>query len=90
MAARAVLPLLLLGLLGSRWDGQPIVVETLESAVYFTGDTSLLREVVNRVIPADLLEGTMTHGSSEPKLIGWPTFFVLSGLANTSFRLRPR
>ncbi len=67
MAARAVLLLLLLGLLGSRWDGQPIVVDTLESTVYLTGDTSLLIDAVRGVIPADLLGSTVIYGSSETK-----------------------
>ncbi len=53
MAVRAVLLLLLVGLLGSRWDGQPIVAKTLQSTVHFTGDTSLVIEVVRGVIPED-------------------------------------
>ncbi len=67
MAARAVLLLLLVGLLGSRWDGQPIVAKTLQSTVHFTGDTSLVVEVVRGVIPEDLLGRTMIYGSTETK-----------------------
>ncbi len=65
MAVRAVLLLLLIGLLGSRWDGRPIVAKTLQSTAYFTGDTSLVVEVVRGVIPEDLLGKTMIYGSSE-------------------------
>ncbi|MCZ6475195.1 MAG: hypothetical protein O6700_02620 [Gammaproteobacteria bacterium] len=67
MAARAVLLILLIGLAGSRWDGQPIVAKTLASTVHFTGDTSLIVEVVRGVIPADLLGRTMIYGSPETK-----------------------
>ncbi len=65
MAVRAALLLLLIGLLGSRWDGRPIVAKTLQSTAYFTGDTSLVVEVVRGVIPEDLLGRTMIYGSSE-------------------------
>ncbi len=67
MAVRAVLLLLLVGLLGSRWDGQPIVAKTLQSTPYFTGDTSLVVEVVRGVIPEDLLGRTMIYGSPATK-----------------------
>ena len=70
MAVRAVLLLLLIGLLGSRWDGQPIVAKTLQSTVHFTGDTSLVVEVVRGVIPEDLLGKTMIYGSAETKDYG--------------------
>ncbi len=70
MAVRAVLLLLLVGLLGSRWDGRPIVAKTLQSTAYFTGDTSLVVEVVRGVIPEDLLGKTMIYGSAETKDYG--------------------
>jgi hypothetical protein len=67
MTVRVMLLLLLVGLLGSRWDGQPIVAKTLESTVHFTGDTSLVVEVVRGVHPEDLLGRTMIYGSPGAK-----------------------
>ncbi len=43
------------------------MAKTLESTVYFTGDTSLVVKVVRGVIPEDLLGRTMIYGSPETK-----------------------
>lgn len=67
MARRVALILLMIGLLGSRWDSQPIVAKTLETKVYHTGDAALVVEVVRGVLPEDLLGRTMIYGPPEMK-----------------------
>jgi len=58
---RLMLLAVLLGLMGSRWDGRPIVAKTLESKVYSTGDAVLVVEVAEGVLPEDLLGKTMIY-----------------------------
>ncbi len=61
MLRRVVLLTLLIGLMGSRWDGRPIVVKTLESKAYSTGDAVLVVEVAAGILPDDLLGKTMFY-----------------------------
>ena len=65
MFSRFTFLLLLIGLLGSRWDGQPIVAKTIETKLYHTGDATLVVEVARGVLPEDLLGKTMIYGSSK-------------------------
>ena len=52
---------LLFGLMGSRWDGRPIVCKTLESKSYSTGDAVLVVDVAEGIFPEDLLGKTMLY-----------------------------
>ena len=65
MISRIVLLLLLVGLLGSRWDGKPIVAKTIETKLYHTGDATLVVDVARGVLPEDLLGRTMLYGSAD-------------------------
>jgi hypothetical protein len=67
MVLRIALLALLIGLLGSRWDGQPIVAKTIETKLYYTGDATLVVEVARGVLPEDLLGKTMIYGPPEMK-----------------------
>ena len=58
---RLLLLAVLFGLLGSRWDGRPIVARTLESKLYSTGDAVLVVEVAEGVFAEDLLGKTMFY-----------------------------
>ena len=51
----------LLGLLGSKWDDRPIVARTLESTPYSESDAILVVEVVDGVLPEDLLGKRMLY-----------------------------
>ena len=58
---RVLFIVLLLGLMGTRWDGRPIVCKTLESKSYSTGDAVLVVDVAEGVFPEDLLGKTMLY-----------------------------
>lgn len=58
---RLLLLTVLVGLLGSKWEGRPIVARTLESTAYSDTDAMLLVEVVDGVLPEDLLGKTMFY-----------------------------
>ena len=58
---RLLLLTVLVGLLGSKWEGRPIVARTLESTPYSETDAILLVEVVDGVLPEDLLGKTMFY-----------------------------
>jgi hypothetical protein len=58
---RLILFAALFGLLGSQWDGRPIVARTLESTLYSANDAMLVVEVVEGVVPEDLLGKTMFY-----------------------------
>jgi len=59
MAARTILLLLTIGLMASRWDGQPVVAKTIESEIQISGNASLVIDVVKGVRPEDLLGRTL-------------------------------
>ena len=62
MTVRAILLLLMIGLMGSRWDGQAIVAKTIESELQLSGNASLVVEVVRGIEPANLLGRKMIYG----------------------------
>ena len=61
MMRRMVLLTLLIGLMGSRWEGRPIVALTLEAKLYSTGDAVLVVDVAEGIFPEDLLGKTMIY-----------------------------
>ena len=61
MHRRLILLAALFGLLGSKWDGRPIVARTIERTLYSENDAILLVEVVDGVLPEDLLGKRMIY-----------------------------